>query len=148
MIYVERDQVDENGTVVRPNDTWFDNAERATEKAIEERNEHVADRGVYAHDELKISLERLFHGKCAYCESHIGAADWDVDHFRPKGRVTERADHPGYYWLTYEWENLYPSCNNCNQHRRGRPLWADSTRQPSGGKADQFPLLYEGCRLC
>jgi hypothetical protein len=92
-------------------------------------------------------LEEVFHGKCAYCESKLDLDRYlgDVEHFRPKGRVTsakdrekrERVtvkvengfvlDHPGYFWLAYDWRNLMPACSACN----------------SRAKADQFPANAE-----
>ena len=96
-----------------------------------------------------MSLSGPFHGKCAYCESFIAAdKPGDLDHFRPKGKVTNsdhqsimiqdeqghEMPHPGYYWLAYDWRNLLPSCEDCN-----RP-----SRQKTGGqligKWDQFPV--------
>ena len=147
MIYVDRDQADEAGATIRPSQAWCQRASEATSIALEEREKHHADRDIYADDEVKMALERLFRDKCAYCESKITAtADWDVEHFRPKGRVAERGDHPGYYWLTYDWENLYPSCQHCNQRRRDRPRWGDSSESVGGGKVDQFPLFDEATR--
>jgi uncharacterized protein (TIGR02646 family) len=147
MIHTQRDQTDEAEVVIRPNDSWFRLAANATKKAITEQDEHEGDKAIYAHSEVKKALECLFHDKCAYCESKVTAvADWDVDHFRPKGRVAECKDHPGYYWLTYVWENLYPSCQHCNQWRKDRCRWADPTELPPGGKCDQFPLLDENTR--
>ncbi len=148
MIHVQREQLDEHGVVIKPNDAWFRRAAAATATAIKEQDQHKADKAIYAHTEVKKALERLFHEKCAYCESKMTAtADWNVEHFRPKGRVAKRKkDHPGYYWLTYVWENLYPSCQHCNQRRKDQPRWGDSTELPAGGKADQFPLLDENTR--
>ena len=147
MIYVQRDQVDEAGVVIKPNDAWFELAAVATATAIAEQDEHDANKAIYAHTEVKKALEHLFHDKCAYCESKMTAtADWDADHFRPKGGVAEREDHTGYYWLTYVWENLYPSCQHCNQWRKDRPRWEDATELSAEGKVDQFPLLDEGTR--
>jgi Mg2+ and Co2+ transporter CorA len=43
----------------------------------------------------------------------------DVEHFRPKGGYRQSADDPlgkpGYYWLAYEWSNLFFACQLCNQ---------------------------------
>ncbi|NIM47996.1 MAG: hypothetical protein GTN78_00340 [Gemmatimonadales bacterium] len=144
MIHVQRNQTDKVGAVIKPNDAWFRLAADRTARAIEEQDAHVADRTVYAHAEVRRALEGLFLDKCAYCEVKVEALE--VDHFRPKGRVAEREDHPGYYWLTYVWENLYPSCQHCNQWRRDRPRWGDTAELPAGGKADQFPLLDETSR--
>jgi uncharacterized protein (TIGR02646 family) len=94
-------------------------------------------------------LER-FHGKCAYCESKVVAdqRQGDVEHFRPKGRVTDeewqivyvddqkQVKHPGYYWLAYDWHNLFPSCIACNQASSN----PDGTRS---GKVDRFPVEGE-----
>ncbi|MBI3301391.1 MAG: hypothetical protein HYZ72_04840 [Deltaproteobacteria bacterium] len=147
MIYVQRNQEDKAGVAIKPNNAWFRRAANATATAIAERGKHEPDKAIYAHTEVRKALERLFHDKCAYCESKIGVtADWDVEHFRPKGRVAEREDHPGYYWLMYVWENLYPSCQLCNQRRKDRPRWDEPTELPAGGKGDQFPLLDETTR--
>jgi len=141
LIHIDRNRSDEQGWPIRPDDAWFKKAEASPAKAGE------VDPGIYADDRVKAALEKLFHGKCAYCETKITApADWDVEHFRPKGRVAERSDHPGYYWLAYEWFNLYPSCQHCNQRRKDRPRWGDLTYAEAGGKEDQFPLSDEGTR--
>jgi uncharacterized protein (TIGR02646 family) len=147
MIHVRRIGADEAGKVIKPNDAWFQLAANATAAAIQEKNAHEANKAIYGHTEVKKALEHLFHDKCAYCESKMTAtADWDVEHFRPKGRVAEREDHLGYYWLTYVWDNLYPSCQHCNQRRKDRPRWKDLTGLPAGGKVDQFPLRDESTR--
>ncbi|MEW6279442.1 MAG: hypothetical protein AB1758_12505 [Candidatus Eremiobacterota bacterium] len=66
-----------------------------------------------------------------------------VDHFRPKAGVAGVSSHPGYYWLAYVWENLYPTCSLCNCRRRDKPTWQDPTTGPARGKQDQFPLSDE-----
>ncbi|HEV2816970.1 MAG TPA: hypothetical protein VGW40_07095 [Allosphingosinicella sp.] len=88
-------------------------------------------------DLKKWLLEHVFHGKCAYCETRISAGFFgDGEHYRPKGNVTVKSpdgervavaaagkSHPGYYWLAYEWQNLLPACELCNN-----------------AKLDQFPV--------
>lgn len=141
MIHIDRNRSDEQGRPIRPEDAWFAKAAANPARAGE------VDQGIYADDRVKAALEELFHGKCAYCETKITAsADWDVEHFRPKGRVAERPDHPGYYWLAYEWLNLFPACQHCNQRRKDRPRWGDLRFAEAGGKEDQFPLADEGTR--
>jgi hypothetical protein len=95
-------------------------------------------------------LEHAFAGNCAYCETKLDQArqPGHAEHFRPKAAVRNKvtaADgtvhfqdaetldpmgnklvHPGYFWLAYCWENLLPSCNNCNTGQ---------------GKNNQFPVL-------
>jgi uncharacterized protein (TIGR02646 family) len=98
------------------------------------------------------ALNDLFHAKCAYCESDIGATQpTDVEHFRPKGGYIARDkvskqdvfQRPGYHWLAARWENLVPSCIDCNRER--------TQEFPDGrfgkvGKANKFPLASERTR--
>ncbi len=146
MILVARNQVTDCGQAIKPPASWFEEAETQTVKAIADGKAHkVTD--LYKDDRLRSALEKLFRFKCAYCESIIGSANgMDVEHFRPKGRVKERKNHPGYYWLAYTWENLYPACLLCNQRREDKPLYDDFTTLPSAGKADQFPIEGESKR--
>ncbi len=147
MIRIVRNRTDSTGTVIAPPPIWFQQSGVATGVALGEGTNHIADRSIYGHDHVRAALEALFHDKCAYCESKVSASsDWNVDHFRPKGRVAENRNHPGYYWLTYTWENLYPACIFCNQNRRDRPRWGDLRYGITGGKADQFPLEDETTR--
>ncbi|RYG20780.1 MAG: endonuclease [Caulobacteraceae bacterium] len=101
--------------------------------------------GAYRQDDVKRRLEALFHGKCAYCESFYGAqAPVDVEHYRPKGAV-ESTDHPGYWWIAMQWENLLPSCLDCNRRRRQQtPVAVNDLKvlfeQMSTGKKDAFPI--------
>lgn len=73
----------------------------------------------YKEHEVCQALDSLFHGKCAYCESPYRALDaMDVEHFRPKGGISECKGHLGYWWLASDWNNLLPSCPACNQRRK------------------------------
>jgi hypothetical protein len=88
----------------------------------------------YKGDDVKAALEELFEGKCAYCETFYEAGGpMDVEHYRPKGAVAEEPDHWGYWWLAAEWDNLLPSCTDCNRKRRQeivRPEAAEVPAQP------------------
>jgi hypothetical protein len=86
----------------------------------------------------------VFRMKCAYCESPLEFDRYkgDAEHFRPKGSVTVvdaggvrtrprctlpdgvEIEHPGYFWLAYDWRNLVPACSFCNS---------------GTAKVDQFP---------
>ena len=145
MIAVDRERRDPVGVLIRPGANWDARSEKATDSARRDAKDHEARADVYADDEVRAALEELFHGKCAYCGSTAGAT-WDVEHFRPKGRVHERPDHPGYYWLAYAWPNLYAACQPCNQRRRDKPTWGNPTEGPAAGKVDQFPLADESMR--
>jgi uncharacterized protein (TIGR02646 family) len=139
MIHVDRQRAI-GGTPIQPGPEWFQKAQQLTQDAITEGSQHkVTD--YYKDDEVKVALEELFCDKCAYCESPLGAeAPWDVEHYRPKGRVAECDAHPGYYWLAYTWENLFPSCVYCNQRKTDAPRHDDPRRLPAQGKADHFPV--------
>ncbi|MFV8755793.1 hypothetical protein ACNOYE_35020 [Nannocystaceae bacterium ST9] len=94
------------------------------------------DRSVYAAPEVKRALSVAQHGKCCYCESNVRATTWgDPEHFRPKASSRQGHEHPlvtpGYYWLAYEWSNLYLACERCNREFKGSlfPLHDPATRR-------------------
>lgn len=88
---------------------------------------------------LKPALEQLSNRKCWYCEAIQERSDKHVDHFRPKNRVDEDgcSDHPGYWWLAFDWRNFRYSCTYCNAPRR------DVEQGTTKGKGARFPLLDE-----
>lgn len=96
---------------------------------------------VYGADEVKEKLNFLFGFKCAYCESDFGAMmPVDVEHLRPKGGVIVPSGalrFPGYWWLASTWENLLPSCIDCNRSRWQKVGKTKFKR----GKENLFPLL-------
>ncbi len=106
----------------------------------------------YKEFEVCKALDDLFHEKCAYCESSYRAVDaLDVEHYRPKGGVTEAKEHRGYWWLAAVWSNLLPSCPPCNQRRRHLAFDPGMTldefeiaqlkqAQTMSGKANSFPV--------
>jgi len=108
--------------------------------------------GRYSHHHVKTTLETIFHGKCAYCESfYAGTQPVDVEHYRPKGQVAEDKDHGGYWWLAADWDNLVPSCIDCNRKRKQElpeltedklaDIWGELSDKPlQMGKKDAFPL--------
>lgn len=135
-------------------DAWSLKAADATTEIIQKWEQN----GKVTTDDFKSSiwgqlkywlLDNVFHGKCAYCEIHIerGRQSGDAEHYRPKGAVNRRVegrrglpkvrvkapdgteiDHPGYFWLAYNWRNLLPSCRRCNAEE---------------GKKNQFPVAED-----
>lgn len=78
------------------------------------------DANIYAHKTVKDALIKAQHDKCFLCESKITHISYgDVEHFRPKAgyrqSVGDALRKPGYYWLAYEWNNLFLACQLCNQ---------------------------------
>jgi uncharacterized protein (TIGR02646 family) len=147
VIGIARDRCDENGRPIRPTAEWFSLAATWSARALAEQGEHDAQSSVYHHDQVHAALERLCERKCAYCEAPAPAStSWDVEHYRPKGRVSERRDHPGYYWLAYDWDNLLLACELCNRRRKDRPTWEQAEPGTTSGKVDRFPLADESTR--
>lgn len=95
---------------------------------------------LYKSDEVKQALTRLFGNKCAYCESSLPGQPLDVEHFRPKSAVIDdgKLRYPGYWWLAAEWNNLLPSCIDCNRARKQE--LPGEKKKKLRGKANQFPL--------
>ncbi len=101
----------------------------------------------YKELDVVTALNTLFNDKCAYCESRItNTGPIDVEHFRPKGRITDQPGHPGYWWLATEWTNLLASCIDCNRGRKQTLLSSNRDDQQIGlsaqlsGKHDHFPI--------
>ncbi len=89
--------------------------------------------------ELKSHLAGLSQQKCWYCESRQIRSDMHVDHFRPKNAVSKDdcVDHPGYWWLAYDWHNYRYSCSYCNSPHR------DGETGTTAGKGSRFPVAIE-----
>lgn len=145
MIRVPRRQKDDRGRIIEPDVRWFREARHLGRKAEREGAAHEPNEH-YRHAQVKTALEKLFNGKCAYCETRLADSAWNVEHYRPKRRIRERPDHPGYYWLTYTWTNLYPACVPCNQRRKDAPHWDSPRGSAAQGKFDQFPIDDESMR--
>ncbi|WP_133299801.1 hypothetical protein [Larkinella punicea] len=88
---------------------------------------------VFGHESVKSQLIAEQHGKCCFCESDFRATSFgDVEHYRPKGGYKKTSEdrqlnRPGYYWLAYNWENLFFSCEVCNRRE----------------KKNYFPIIHE-----
>lgn len=88
------------------------------------RRQSHFDFKLFKKPEIRQILEGLFHGKCAFCEMNYSAVSaMDIENFRPKagavgmdGKLSR--DH--YWWLAYEWFNLYPACPQCNRSKGSR----------------------------
>ncbi len=79
----------------------------------------------YFTDEVVNSLMELFDYKCAFCESSLIGTKMGYEgylhRFRPsnnsQGFDSKEIDPDHYWWLTYEWENLYASCHSCSRFK-------------------------------
>ncbi len=100
----------------------------------------------WREDDVKRALFEMHSGKCCYCERNRDERrETDVEHFRPKARVTDDPTHPGYWWLAYEWDNYFHSCKKCNQeHKKNQfPLMDGSSRArtPEDNLTEEKPFL-------
>jgi uncharacterized protein (TIGR02646 family) len=100
----------------------------------------------WLNDAIRMPVWKSQGRKCAYCERvRDPKREADIDHYRPKAEVTGRADHLGYWWLAYEWENYLFSCKTCNQEykKNAFPIPDESQRalQPKDELAAEQPYL-------
>lgn len=124
----------------------------APEKRAQKRYEFDT-RHLWAREgEVRTALVHLFRNKCAYCESQFLSHSPNLEHFRPRTnardprRGTVDPDH--YWWLFYEWENLYLVCQDCNVNKRDQFPVA-GVRAPAGATGAELlkeePLLLDPC---
>ena len=94
---------------------------------------------IYNSAPVRNTLLGLQHGKCCYCETKGVRSNIDVEHFRPKAAYSETSDgvskYPGYFWLAYNWDNLFLSCQVCNQIFKNDffPIADEATRAQQNG---------------
>ena len=105
---------------------------------------------IYGHENVKAKLLEAQFNKCCYCESNIGSTSpGDVEHYRPKAYSQQDRGQskifPGYYWLVYDWDNLFVSCEICNRsHKKNYfPLSNPNARarDHSGDLTKEEPLI-------
>jgi hypothetical protein len=143
MIHIEFDPGQLTGSKREWWDTWVERARAATDSLLEKyRHDGTVEFEAQIWADLRVWMfDNVFHRKCAYCEAKVSAHSWGAaEHWRPKGAVTvkedgvsrridrEGQDHPGYFWLAYDWQNIVPSCDLCNAGK---------------GKGTQFPIEGE-----
>ncbi|MBN9118544.1 MAG: hypothetical protein J0I06_05185 [Planctomycetes bacterium] len=114
------------------------------------------DKSVYAAAEVKGELLAAQRSKCAFCESLVRHVSYGaVEHYRPKAgykqRKGDRLKRPGYYWLAYDWDNLFFCCQLCNeQFKQNHFPLRDGRRRArchADSIGDEEPLLIHPARL-
>lgn len=91
----------------------------------------------YNTNEVRKLLIKKQFNKCCFSEAKFIGDYSDVEHFRPKGRVddydTNVSMHPGYYWVAFDWANLFLSKTrpNTSQKRNYFPLYNEFERNRS-----------------
>jgi uncharacterized protein (TIGR02646 family) len=110
-------------------------AEKAAD-LLEKGSKHKFDGACY-NKAIFEDLDALYHGKCAFCESKP-TKPITIEHYRPKSI---------YFWLGYEWSNLFFACADCNGKKDIKFLISNSKN-----KVNAPPLLanltldFEKCR--
>jgi hypothetical protein len=92
---------------------------------------------------IKIDLENYTNRKCWYTESKNSGFPNEVEHFRPKGRITDGNDEVihWYWFLAFSPINYRLSCQFPNR------LNVNPETGQTGGKGDKFPLLASSIGL-
>ncbi|MBX9899363.1 MAG: hypothetical protein K2Y28_01145 [Burkholderiaceae bacterium] len=96
-----------------PPQDWLDEAEIVTTALRqatndEERKEIIKkNEFLWRDDRVRTWLLSLFANKCWYTEAKESVSSIHVDHYRPKGRVTDfkKNQRDGYWWLAFNWVN-------------------------------------------
>lgn len=100
------------------------------------------DAAIYAHPTVKTALIGLQNGKCCFCQGMVTDTSYgDIEHFRPKGGYQQTKDQPlqkpGYYWLAYDFSNLFFACQKCNEvYKRNYFPLADESKRASSSVQD------------
>lgn len=97
-----------------PPQDWLDDAKSVTNKLKTAQNDSERDLLIEKHEKLwrdvriRDWLLGLFHNKCWYTEAQEAVSAYHVDHYRPKGQVTDIGrtnPEKGYWWLAFDWQN-------------------------------------------
>ena len=99
---------------------------------------------------VKNALWNMQKGRCCYCESlREPKRESDIEHFRPKTEIAEeRPSRPAYWWLAYEWSNLFLACKVCNEEFKRTHFPIRGTRATGPGDsldAEDATLLNPSC---
>jgi len=89
--------------------------------------------------ELRTGLWAVGSMKCWFSEAILQQGEGHIEHYRPKGRVSG-ADHIGYKWSTFDWQNLRLAHPTVNFRK------TDFLTKRKMGKGSYFPLRDPGRR--
>jgi hypothetical protein len=134
-----------------PDPAWIEKAddlldELRTAETVEARNALIDSRAE-VWGELKSFLLGLSYSKCWFSEAKDCFSHWDVEHYRPKktARDQDGTVHDGYWWLSFDWQNLRV-CGNAGNRKKGTyfPLRPGSARiGPFGDLRHEDPQLLD-----
>lgn len=92
-------------------------------------------------DDVRLVLWKYQHGKCCFCErKRDPKGESDIEHFRPKTKAD--GVKPGYWWLAYDWDNLFFSCKRCNKKKASKfPLLSGLRARSPKSKVKEKPVF-------
>jgi len=98
------------------------------------------------HPSVSRSLEQLFRGKCAFCET---VGETSPYRFRPSSDAlparTTRDAHLCYAWLANAWENIFSICEGCRPAQpKYFPVRGERATLPTRGRLNQYVDRGEG----
>lgn len=113
-------------------------------------------RGLFRFPAMRELKEALFyesHGKCVYCEQQLRSPTlMQVDHFRPIQNIISNHGHRSdqhYFWLAYNWDNLFAACPRCNMSKGAKfPIAGSPAPEHTWDDLDTIerPLLLNPAR--
>lgn len=100
-----------------PPDEWMAEAAAVTVSLRQAKNEeerkNIIEKSerLWRDERVRNWLLQRFNNKCWYTEAHDSVSAIHVDHYRPKGRVSDlkKNESEGYWWLAFDWTN-YRMC--------------------------------------
>ena len=101
---------------------------------------------IYGHPTVKTKLIDIQDDKCCFCERKVSAGEpGHIEHYRPKGGYKKddqsKLIKPGYYWLAYDFNNLFFSCNRCNtSYKKNYFPLVDETKRAINNSAHDIYL--------
>jgi len=122
-------------------------------KAIADKRKPLSTefKNYWGEKDVRAAIWEMQFRKCCYCERKRDQnRESDIEHFRPKAAIEEASDHKGYWWLAYDWDNLFFSCRYCNQAFKKNyfPLLDEAKRahSPADSLDEEEPLLIDPCK--
>lgn len=113
------------------------------------QSRYSVDLTIIREPDVAAALATSFGGKCAYCESPTPEPLVEWHRPRQEAMGEDRSvsrDH--YWWLTYEWDNLYPICAECRSNK-GQWFPVSGTRADAESRGTDLltegPLLLDPC---
>ncbi|MCL2321363.1 MAG: TIGR02646 family protein [Oscillospiraceae bacterium] len=93
----------------------------------------------YRHDDIRKALSESSFDKGAFCECKPSeSGNIEIEHFAPKSKYPD---------LTFEWDNLLPSCRKCNEAKSD----FDTILEPIINPANVDPetiFTYDFFKIC